>query len=581
MIRLSRLAVASALVLSLAAGATTGLAQPTAKPAPTAAKPGKWPGLPPGAVEAYATVRDGTKLAANVFKPAGPGPWPVVMTRTPYLKDGRIDPEKDPKGVKLREALVKQARRYTDAGYVFVLQDVRGKGRSQGFYAAFENDIEDGYDSVEWAAAQPWSNGKVGLSGGSAMGITSNEAAMAAPPHLVAAYVVVAPYDLLQNSYMGGVLKEKDVLGWEKGQGVSDAVLDQSRRRVVDDVIWNRNAMSVNRKYIQIPIYNVGGWYDIFNHGNISNFEYLQNQGAKGARGNQKLFMGPFGHGALSGDLEYPGQDRLSLGGEQEIRWFDYWLKGVDNGIMAEPPVTYVMMAAAEKGAYSPKNRVLRAANWPPAYREVRYYLTPDKTLSPKPPSLDAAKITYDDDPANPVPTVGGANLTFERGPMDQRAIPARPDYLRFTTPPLDRDVVVTGPVKVELYGATDGPDTDFMAKLVDVYPDGYEALVLDAPIRARFRNGRLPDQVKAMTPGAPEELVIDLWSTAITFEKGHRIALHVTSSNNPRFEVNPNTGEAAGEHRLKPRVAKNSVYMDAAHPSALVLPLVYPDEGK
>ncbi|MDB5442938.1 MAG: hypothetical protein JWP73_1314 [Phenylobacterium sp.] len=584
MIRLSRLAVASAVVLSLAAGAAPGLAQAAAKPAAPkaiAARPAKWPGLPPGAVEEHAVLRDGTKLAANVFKPAGPGPWPVVMTRTPYLKDGRIDPEKDPKGVKMREALVKQARRYTDAGYVFVLQDVRGKGRSQGFYAAFENDIEDGYDSVEWAAAQPWSNGKVGLSGGSAMGITSNEAAMAAPPHLVAAYVVVAPYDLLQNSYMGGVLKEKDVLGWEKDQGVSDAVLDQSRRRVVDDVIWNRGAMSVNRKYIRIPIYNVGGWYDIFNHGNISNFEYLQNQGAKGARGNQKLFMGPFGHGALSGDLEYPGQDRLALGGEQEIRWFDYWLKGVDNGIMAEPPVTYVMMAAAEKGAYSPRNRVLRAANWPPAYREVRYYLTPDRALSPTPPRLEAAKISYDDDPANPVATVGGANLTFERGPMDQRAIAARPDYLRFTTPALDRDVVVTGPVKVELYGATDGPDTDFMAKLVDVYPDGYEALVLDAPIRARFRGGRLPDQVKAMTPGAPEELVIDLWSTAITFEKGHRIALHITSSNSPRFEVNPNTGEAAGEHRLKPRVARNSVYMDAAHPSALVLPVVYPDEGK
>jgi hypothetical protein len=186
--------------------------------------------------------------------------------------------------------------------------------------------------------------------------------------------------------------------------------------------------------------------------------------------------------------------------------------------------------------------------------------------------------VTYVDDPANPVPTVGGANLTFERGPMDQRAIPARQDYLRFTTPALDRDVVVTGPVTVELYGATDGPDTDFVAKLVDVYPDGYEALVLDAPVRARYRNGRMPDQVKMMTPGAPEELVIDLWSTALTFEKGHRIALHVSSTSSPRFEVNPNTGEPPGQHRQPPRVAKNSVYMDAAHPSALVLPVVYPE---
>ena len=441
----------------------------------------------------------------------------------------------------------------------------------------FQNDIEDGYDSVEWAATQPWSTGKVGLSGGSAMGITSNAAAMAAPPHLKAAYVVVAPFDLLANSYPGGVLKEKDVLGWSKGQGASDAVLDTQRRRVTDDVIWNRAAMSTNRKYIQIPIFNVGGWYDIFNHGNISNFEYLQNHGAKGARGNQKLLMGPFGHGALSGDLEYPGFDRLTLASDQEIRWFDYWLKGIDNGIMSEPPVSYYMMAGAKKDALSPKNGLRTSANWPPANREVRFYLSPDKSLSGKAPDGDGEKLSYRYDPANPVPTVGGANLTFERGPMDQRVIAPRQDYLRFQTPVLDQDLTIAGPVKVELYAATDGLDTDFMAKLVDVYPDGYEALVLDAPIRARFRHGRMPDEVKMMTPGAPEELDIDLWSTAITFEKGHRIAVHITSSNSPRFEVNPNTGEAAGGHALAPRTAANTVYMDAAHPSALVLPVIYP----
>jgi predicted acyl esterase len=581
MIRVRRLAVVSALALALGAGAAPALAQPAARAHAAKARPAAWPGLPPGAVEEYAVMRDGVKLAANVFKPAGEGPWPVIMTRTPYLKDGRIDPEKDPKGVKMKAALAKQAKRYTDAGYVFVLQDVRGKGRSGGFYQAFQNDVEDGYDSVEWAAAQPWSDGKVGLTGGSAMGITANEAAMAAPPHLVAAYVVVAPQDLLKNSYMGGVLKEKDVIGWQRQQGVAEDVLDQGRKRVVDDTFWQRGAMSANAKFIRIPIYNVGGWYDIFNRGNVANFEYLQNHGAKGARGNQKLLMGPFGHGPLSGDLEYPGEDRLALGGEQEIRWFDHWLKGIDNGVMAEPPVTYLMMASAEKGAYSPKNRVLHAANWPPAYRETRYYLEPDKTLGARPPRAAEARISYRDDPANPVPTVGGANLTFERGPMDQRAIPERQDYLRFETPVLTHDVAIAGPVKVELYGATDGPDTDFVAKLVDVYPDGYEALVLDAPIRTRFRNGRMPDDVKMMTPGAPEELTIDLWNTAITFEKGHRIAVHITSTNSPRFEVNPNTGEAPGEHKLPPRVAVNTVYMDASHPSALVLPVIYPQDGK
>ena len=160
---------------------------------------------------------------------------------------------------------------------------------------------------------------------------------------------------------------------------------------------------------------------------------------------------------------------------------------------------------------------------------------------------------------------------------MDQRPIKGRSDYLRFQTPVLDRDVAIAGPVTVELYAATDGPDTDFEAKLVDVYPDGYEALVLDAPIRARYRDGRMPDQVKMMTPGAPEKLVIDLWNTALTFEKGHRIALHITSSNSPRFMVNTNDGAAPGEPG-KPRVATNTIYLDKTHPSALVLPVIYPD---
>ena len=560
----SALLAASIFLTPAVMGAAQAIAQTqTGAPASASYQP------PPGAVEEYATLRDGTRLAANVFKPAGTGPWPVVVSRTPYLKDGRGSPE----------ALAAQGKHYTDAGYVFVLQDVRGKGRSQGFYAAYVNDIEDGYDTVEWAARQPWSSGKVGITGASALGVTSNAAAMAAPPHLKAAYVVVAPFDRSRSSFMGGVIKEKDTVGWLKGQGVSQAEIDDIRSRAADDVVWNRFAMSTNRKYIKVPIYNVGGWYDIFNEGNTSNFTYLQNQGAKGARGNQKLMMGPFGHGPLSGDLAYPGEDTLPGAFRNEIRWFDYWLKGIDNGIMDEPPVSLYMMAGARKGALSPKNRWMTSANWPPANREVRYYLTPDKALTPVPPAVESAKVSFRFDPAHPVATFGGANLTFERGPEDQRQVGAREDYLRFQTPVLTKDVSIAGPVRVELYGATDGPDTDFMAKLVDVYPDGYEALVLDAPIRTRYRNGRMPDDVKMMTPNAPEALTLELWSTAITFEKGHRIALHVTSSNSPRFEVNPNTGEPDGVHVQKPRVAVNSVYMDASHPSAVVLPVIYPDK--
>lgn len=525
----------------------------------------------PKMIEVFTPMRDGTKLASNVFLPEGKGPWPVVLTRTPYLKDGRMFA---PAG----------ARKWTDAGYAYVVQDVRGKGHSTGFYDAFANDIEDGYDSVEGLAKEPWSNGRVGITGGSAMGITSNLAAVASPPSLKAAYVIVAPNETFRTSFLGGVPQDKDMAGWQRGQGISEEVIRRNQARSVRNVFADRLGPGDSLKYVSIPIWNVGGWYDIFNTGSVENFERLQHDGAKGARGNQRLTMGPFGHGDLSGDLAYPGQDRLMavMGGSgkaNDVRWFDYWLKGEANGVMDEPPVEAFMMASARKGAPSPKNRWIKAADWPLANRPVRFYPSRDGGLSTTAPKAEDAKATYRFDPKNPVPTLGGANLTFERGPMDQRPIKGRSDYLRFQTPVLDKDVSIAGPVTVELYAATDGPDTDFEAKLVDVYPDGYEALVLDAPIRARYRAGRMPDQVAMMTPGAPAKMTIDLWNTALTFEKGHRIALHLTSSNSPRFMVNGNDGAAPGEPG-RPRTATNTIYMDRDHPTALVLPVVYLDEG-
>ncbi|CAN5203962.1 CocE/NonD family hydrolase [soil metagenome] len=506
--------------------------------------------------EMFATMRDGTVLAANVYLPKGTGPFPVVLSRTPYIKDQETGPL--------------SAKRYLDAGYAYVIQDVRGKGHSKGFYQAFVNDVEDGYDTVEWVAAQPWSNGKTGMVGASALGITTNMAAMAAPPHLTAAYVIVAPYDMLQNTYMGGVLKDKDTIGWLTGQGYTAAQLKPTYEQVTDSIFWNQRSMSANRKYIRIPMYNDGGWYDIFNHGNVDNFEWLQTHGSKGAKGNQKLRMGPIGHGPLTGDLEYPAWADYSKTANEEMRWWDYWLKGVDNGIMKEPPVTYMMMGSARKGAPSSDNKVVHAAGWTPASHAVSYYLTPAKGLTTVAPTAAAGKISYRFDPKDPVKTYGGANLTFERGPMDQRAIPARQDYIRFQTAPL----TIGGHLTVKLWASTDGPDTDFVAKVVDVYPDGYEALVLDAPIRARYRNGRMPDDVKMMTPGKPEPLTIDLWNTAITIAKGHRLAVHITSSNAPRFDVNATDGAAPGA-KTNPRVATNTLWLDKAHPSALIVPVL------
>jgi predicted acyl esterase len=548
-------------------------AQPAAAPKPAQARPRFMPQLTPEQIAALPkwtemtmTTRDGVKLAANVFLPAGSGPFPVVLSRTPYLKDA------------LGELSGYSAQKYTDAGYAFVMQDVRGKGRSEGFYEAFIPDLEDGYDTVEWVAKQPWSNGKVGMVGASALGITTNLAAMGAPPHLVAAYVIVAPYDQVLNTFPGGVLKDEDTLGWLKGQGETPAQLDVVRGSATNSAFWNEHAMTTQRKFVRIPMYNQGAWYDIFNDGNVENFRWLQNYGSKGARGNQKLYMVPAGHGGLGGeksDVEY-NQSGALVPPAEEMRWWEYWLKGIDNGIMKEPPVTLFMMASGRKGHPSAASHVFKSPNWPPVNHPTAYYLTGDMHLSTKAPMVSEAKLSYRFDPANPVKTYGGSNLLQTAGPLDQRPVGQRQDYLRFETAPLEKSVAIAGHVDMTLWAATDGLDTDFMVKLVDVYPDGYEQIILDNPIRTRYRHGRDPDDVMLMTPGKPEELHIDLWNTAFTFEKGHKIQVTVTSSNSTKFEVNPNTGEPFGvPTTTAPRVATNTVYFDKRHPSAMILPVL------
>jgi predicted acyl esterase len=327
---MKRLCCAAALAALMVVGPALG--QPATPPAAAAAP------APPTHQEVFMPMRDGVKLAANVFLPAGPGPWPVILERTPYLKDGRMG------------SGPAAERRYLEHGYAFVVQDVRGKGHSEGFYSAFSDDIPDGFDTVEWIARQPWSNGKVGITGGSALGITSNMAAIAAPPHLLAGYVIVAPQDRVDYEYPGGVLKEQDTVGWTKGQGETPEQVDRIYAGELDNVLARRNDMSQGLKFVRIPIFNVGGWYDIFDDGNIRNFVYLQNHGAAGARGNQKLYMGPFGHGPLSGGLAYPGVDNGFVASADELRWWDYWLKGVDTGIMDEPPV-HILTEEPQHGA--------------------------------------------------------------------------------------------------------------------------------------------------------------------------------------------------------------------------------------
>jgi predicted acyl esterase len=506
-----------------------------------------------------ASMRDGVKLSTNVFLPEGTGPWPTILQRTPYGKG-------------------KHGKPYVSAGYVYVSQDQRGRGGSEGEYQPHEAEIEDGYDTVEWIAQQEWCNGKVGMVGASASGIAANLAAASAPPHLTAAFIRVAPHSLFyEGRFIGGVFKEADTGNWMRRQGVGeDAILAYKKRVILDDR-WLKTDLVFHRDKIRIPIYNAGGWYDLFSLGSVSNFQYLQNNGHANARGKQRLVMGPIGHGRLRGDLEYPDARGLA---DLAMPFFDYWLKGIDDGFSKEPPIRYYMMASARRGSPSQKNGWRRAQTWPPGNaKTVRFYLHDDSRLARSKPSSAAGASSYKFDPSNPVPTKGGLNLTLPLGPMDQREIGIRSDYLRFETDPLDEDLIVAGKIDLELWASTDGPDTDFMVKLVDVYPDGYEALVLDTALRTRYRFGRRAEDVRMMEPGKPEKMMIDMWNTAITFEKGHRLAVHVTSSNSPRFEVNPNTGDPPGDDSIPPRTALNTVYHNADQPTALVISVMPPTE--
>ena len=504
-------------------------------------------------------MRDGVKLSTIIYLPEGSGPWPVVLIRTPYGKQSQTRSNSE----------------WTKNGFALVVQDVRGTFKSEGKYRPFVDDQVDGYDTIEWIAKQKWSNSKIGMYGASAMGIAANEAAMANPPHLVAAFVMVARssvYD--QSSFVGGVFRKELNEDWLRRQK-AESVLQDIFAHGIRSEFYDRSDMSKHWQQVHIPMYNYGGWYDIFSQGNIDNFVGLQANAAAPGNGKQKLIMGPWGHGQLE-EVKYPENSGVgAFGGSTSLdlakRWFEYWLKGVNNGIMNEPAVRYYVMGDVND-PQAPGNEWRTSPTWPVPAKTTSYYLNAGGTLGEQSPKERESSDTYKYDPKNPVPTIGGGNLFLKKGPMDQRPVGERSDVLKFVTPVLQSPVEVTGRIAVELWAESDARDTDFTAKLVDVYPDGTERPVLDSVLRARFREGF--DHEVFMKKGQVYKFKIDLWSTSIIFNKGHRIAIHISSSNSPRFDPNPNTGSPLRADAVT-QVATNSIHHDRIHPSRALLPVV------
>ena len=505
-------------------------------------------------------MRDGTKLATEICLPSGEGPWPAIMIRTPYGRRGMLGP----------------AAMAIQHGYACVAQDFRGRFDSQGedypvFLHGGWGEHQDGYDTVEWIAKQSWCNGKVGAFGISAAGIAINMMAPSRPPHLVCLYVSVAFSSMYHHStYQGGAFRKALVENWLNGNKFHPRSLEIIREHPDYDDFWRSISPEEVMGRVNVPAMYVGGWYDIFSAGTINSFSIVQHKGGAGARGNCRLVMEPYGHGS-SNELTFPNSGSPATA--DIFRWFDTWMKNDGKDADKIPVVHYYVMGDPDDKS-STGNEWRTADDWPIPAKMSPFYFCADGTLRQRRVRKKDVSLSYKYDPKDPVATIGGANLTISKGPRDQRKVENRPDVLLFTSEKLDKYIEITGSVRVKLWASSSAADTDFTAKLCDVYPDGRSMIVLDGIIRARHRNSMETSEL--MKPGRIYEFDIDLWSTSLVFSPGHSIRVAISSSNAPRFEPNPNTGKISGKDD-KTIIATNRIYLDAERPSHIFLPVIEP----
>jgi uncharacterized protein len=562
-----------------------------------------------------AVMRDGTTLYADVFRPEGEGKYPVLLQRTPYNK-----------AFLPLTTMVLDPIAAAHQGYVVIIQDVRGRFESEGdpFYI-YKNEYNDGYDSVEWAASLPYSDGNVGMYGLSYKGMTQFQAAIMQPPHLKAIFPITWGTDVFM--YRGGALELGLLISWTLATIGPNAVIKAKQGKEdfikefmtlvhsidhieeagfnqlpIQDSEWLKLGdgfasffydilehntkdeyhleISVKEKSekMNVPVFGIAGWYDLLLGQDLEHYETLKH------KKNTKIMIGPWAHAGFApavGDLNF-GLSASSLLLDLKIdltslqlKWFDYWLKGIDNGIAEEPPVKIFVMG---------ENQWRHEQEWP-LQRTVYtpYYFHSngkanrkdgDGTLSIVQPQEEVSD-SYIYDPLNPVPTLGGNHLlpmNYPRGPIDQQFLETRENVLVYTSDVLEEDLEVTGPVKVILYASSSAVDTDFTAKLVDVHPNGKAYNIVDGIIRAKNRDKNQPPSL--ITPNEVYCYEIDLLATSNLFKKEHRIRVQISSSNFPRFDRNTNTGES-GRDSKELTSATQLVFHSERYPSHILLPVI------
>jgi uncharacterized protein len=602
-------------------------------------------------------MRDGVHLATDVYRPMRngkllPGPHPVILERTPYGKTVVSRSEltaRDPTAKSRAEV----ARYFVSRGYVVVYQDCRGRYRSEGEFVKYLSDALDGYDTCEWIVQQSWCDGKIGTMGLSYAAHTQAALACADAPGIAAMFIDSGGFS---NAYQDGIrqggafelkqvtwayraalespavvndpvrlkaLRAVDIrawfsrMPWKRGQSPLSAAPEyesyvyEQWEHGAFDAFWKQLGIYAEGFYVRFsdaPMVFMSAWYDPYPRAAADNYIALSRR----KKGPVRLILGPWTHGDRSltyaGDVDFGAAatldenlaaDFLAL----RLRWFDHWLKGIDNGVAAEPAVRIFVMGGGSgrrnaAGRMDHGGRWRAERDWPlPDLKRIAYYLHADGRLAPEAPTGTTEQLSYDFDPDRPVPSIGGTITSGEPvmrgGAYDQREGPrffgsrepylplsARPDVLVFETAPLASDVEVTGPVAASLWIASSCVDTDFTIKLIDVYPpnedypDGFAMNVTDGILRVRYRQSWEHPQL--LRPGETAAISVEAFPTSNLFKRGHKIRLDVSSSNFPHFDVNPNTGAAEGTG-LTRSIARNSLFIDNNRPSHVMLPIVPP----
>jgi putative CocE/NonD family hydrolase len=565
-----------------------------------------------------ARMRDGTLLRADVYRPQTQDAVPVILMRTQYGKSG----------AQTSPSRYQPPDWFASFCYLVVVQDIRGQGASEGTFAEFAHDQDDGYDTVEWAAALPGSNGKVGMYGSSYVGATQWLAAVTAPPHLVTIVPANTASDYYDGwTYEGGEFRLAFVLPWTISSLATGAAenrrddatvaalkaadADTTRwlaftpykdlpplqpasptvapyyfdwiRHSSRDEFWQQWSIRDRYATVKVPVLDVEGWYDAFLAGGVENFTgMVANGGTAEARSNQRLLIGPWDHVNWGRDTSEPAPMLKDIGAvgtspinDLMVKWFDHFLKGIDNDVAGTPKVEYFLMGA---------NTWKTATAWPlPRTVWTQYYISGDGGFAQRQGQLSTSLAPQHDppdvytyDPANPAPSVGGHSCcgaqSGPQGPYDQTPVEQRSDVLVYSSDPLTADTEVTGPVTVDLWAASSAPDTDFTAKLAVVKPDGEVVNLNNGIVRTPFR-----DSLSAPTPavpGTPYEYHIAVWPTSYLFRAGEKIRLEISSSDYPQFAPNPNTGPPFGQS-ADTRPATQTIFHDAAHPSSVSLPII------